>query len=931
MNRWMVLLAALLTATLTAVGCSSGGGNLTAPAANPDLTGSVSHVGQAQAHLWGYYDVYIDIENQSAEAVLNRMCMFTANVTTFVNNPVSNLSFKIYGTPVTADYVDVDIDVTIKHPFPGLTQYNGYDVKGVFMGPGSSTMKYSNKLKYAEYGTDQAVYDFNDKDTLAYSDPYGDDLVGMPDGYTRWFNAKEFTFPGIMGYTQGKLATPGYQSMLTATVNPYKYFADGLGADEDLWTWLGDNADTHGVFSAGKSNTRNYYLRFPMSKGVKYGYAVVASWKGPNPADHPANAPEAPACDIAITPDIYYVSGTDKGGSLILDLSFWGWEYQPSLIKIESTVLSAVHTFDAAEMTPTGGDENYSVYHCKIPADSVKGTEGNEFWVIAEYEDFDYTSASTPPGGAPTAVLAAFFRSDLYVANEAYNKPPVIDSGVDGEAAPLELSSHQYSITATDPDGDPLTYSWTLTDVASGDPVEGFDGVPGNGDGTIDIDYSIWPHPWALGGTKFELDCSVTDGNFPAVDATTLDIKVDVDGDLWVSNHPDFASVPDNGTKAEPYSTVRQANLALPSNPGATIVIDYGTGTYLETSDIYLSGSNYSNATFRGYSWHTDPGGRPTIKRGGPSTELMWIYNATGLTFQGLRLEANPVYPQPILMSVMSSNNTVIRDCSFTGQPFSSALTGIDLTYSSGVEIYNNKFYDLGPNPAYSTCTVYCVRVTNSVSGTRTIARNEFTNIFPSSLNYTNTNLYCVNFRTPGGTINVTNNLMHHIKPSHYSGCGAQTGYAFWNSTSNSGVYNFSNNTVDNLDFTNSPAVPYYTLYAYYNSYTGQAPVSRSDIVSTYTGNAAQTLYGYYHYYNGVSGVTYCDAYKIDDYPWGGFTDMTGNIEADPLYVNNTTVPYDYHLQDGSPCEGTGYNGVDMGCYGNLPAGETIVGLITAQ
>ncbi len=415
MNRWAVILAVILLTTAVAFGCSSGGGNPMAPAANPDLTGSVGHVGQAQTHLWGYYDVYIDIENQSVEAVLNRMCMFTANVTTFVNNPASNLSFKIYGTPATAEYVDVDINVTIKHPFPGMTEYNGYDVKGVFMGSGSSTMKYSSKLKYAKYGTDQAMYDFNDKATLPYLDPYGDSLVGMPDGYTRWFNAKEFTFPGIMGYTQGKLATPGYQSMLTATLNGYKYFADGLGADEDLWTWLNANADTNGVFSAGTSNTRNYYLRFPTSKGVKYGYAVVASWKGSKPADHPANAPEAAACKADITPNVYYVDATHKGGDLILDVNLWGWDYQPTLIKIESTVLSAVHAFTPAEMTPVGGGDHYAIYHCGIPADAVTGTEGNEFWVVAEYGDFDYTCSFTPPGGAPVATLAAFFRYDLMV------------------------------------------------------------------------------------------------------------------------------------------------------------------------------------------------------------------------------------------------------------------------------------------------------------------------------------------------------------------------------------------------------------------------------------------------------------------------------------------------------------------------------------
>jgi hypothetical protein len=111
----------------------------------------------------------------------------------------------------------------------------------------------------------------------------------------------------------------------------------------------------------------------------------------------------------------------------------------------------------------------------------------------------------------------------------------------------------------------------------------------------------------------------------------------------------------------------------------------------------------------------------------------------------------------------------------------------------------------------------------------------------------------------------------------------------------------------------------------------GQSPVARSNIVSSYNGAPSMYMTGYYHYYNGTNGVTYCDAYDIDDTPWSGFTSMTGNITSDPLYENNATAPYDYNLQSGSPCEDTGYNGVDMGCYGNMATGETIIGIITPE
>jgi hypothetical protein len=61
------------------------------------------------------------------------------------------------------------------------------------------------------------------------------------------------------------------------------------------------------------------------------------------------------------------------------------------------------------------------------------------------------------------------------------------------------------------------------------------------------------------------------------------------------------------------------------------------------------------------------------------------------------------------------------------------------------------------------------------------------------------------------------------------------------------------------------------------------------------------------------------------EYPWYNAShEGTGCIYVDPQFVNNTSEPYNYHLQSGSSCAGTGKGGNDMGCWGNLAAGETI-------
>lgn len=360
----------------------------------------------SQTHVWGYYDVYIDIENQIAYAVENRQASFTVNVVNILNGKPGGLSFYIHKTPTTMDYVDIDIDVSISHPFPGLPQYHGYDVRGIFMGNGSANLQYNGALSYPVFGTDQFMF------------PDPEDNIGGPDGYTRWFNKTEFSTGGmpLFQYTHGKLATPAYSP--TATLNPYKYFADGLKAQDDLWTWLNANSSQNGRFSSGAKNTRNYYLRFMHVGGqtvIKYGYAVIANWEGVEPQYHPSNAPEAVACKVTDSSNVWFNAPGQSGGNLILDISLFGWKYQPSAIFIESTVLSSPYELTPDEMVPVGGTGFYSTYHVEIPADKVTTKEGNEYWVIAQYDDFDYSNDFGVSNLAEDDPLAAFFRYNLSV------------------------------------------------------------------------------------------------------------------------------------------------------------------------------------------------------------------------------------------------------------------------------------------------------------------------------------------------------------------------------------------------------------------------------------------------------------------------------------------------------------------------------------
>jgi hypothetical protein len=361
--------------------------------------------------------------------------MFSANVVNFINQKPANLGFKINKTPAGPTWIDVDIDVSITHPFPGMHQYDGYDVRGVFIGDGSGVMKYNNVLTYAVLGTDQFMLD----------DPASGD--GGPDGYTRWFNPTEFLTPGLFGYTPGKFATPGYKA--SAIVNPYKYFADGLGPNDSVWTWLNAHTASHGVFTAGTKNTRNYYLRFPNAKTVKYNYAIVANWE--SETAHPSNAVESVAVSTQVTDDLYYVSGSDKGGNLTLDIDVFNWSagmMEQQKLFVESSVLSSPHEFSPSEMTPTGGTEQYSTYHLDIPADNIQSTGGNEFWVIAQNPNANYKNGFGITNGAGEDPLAAFFRYNLYVSNKQNCPDPTV-TGINPDTMLTDVPLNDTEIDGT--------------------------------------------------------------------------------------------------------------------------------------------------------------------------------------------------------------------------------------------------------------------------------------------------------------------------------------------------------------------------------------------------------------------------------------------------------------------------------------------------
>ena len=143
-----------------------------------------------------------------------------------------------------------DVDVTLIHPYPGLSQYIGFDVAGIFMSKGTLAGFQDPKLIMAGQGETRLL---------------------NPDGYTRWWNPSEFSIAGvpIFRYKDGLLGSKNSVEHFNCTLNGYKLFSDDLTKDQDILT---STPKDRMPFIDGSSNTRHYKIDF--TGGVVFNYAV---------------------------------------------------------------------------------------------------------------------------------------------------------------------------------------------------------------------------------------------------------------------------------------------------------------------------------------------------------------------------------------------------------------------------------------------------------------------------------------------------------------------------------------------------------------------------------------------------------------------------------------------------------------------------------
>jgi len=308
-----------------ATGCSGSGGEFPT---DPDVlsadTQITSESGQSTINggrsLLCLYEVVIDTEELEVEMIPLRSVLFHANLVEDLNYlDAASVSFDLpLSDPAHGIYA---LDFTFSHPYPDSQYLYGFDARGIMITPGS-----------LEIGG--GILADVDEWRLLY-----------PDGYTRWWNPTEFTEPGLFGYVTGELGSP-YSNLLTATVNPFKYFCDYLDKFQPVSDMTGlslDHEFGRGITYPGSTLARRFKVKLPTKPGapVAFNYAVDVSWDYPDPMppvevpdDFPmgANMSEAYIVEVEDTVNTLYYNpdGGSGGGQLEVSVDVYDWQGKAS-------------------------------------------------------------------------------------------------------------------------------------------------------------------------------------------------------------------------------------------------------------------------------------------------------------------------------------------------------------------------------------------------------------------------------------------------------------------------------------------------------------------------------------------------------------------------------------------------------------------------
>lgn len=381
-------LLVLVSILLTSLACSSG--NPIAPPTGPGNGLSADNAPQTDRWLWGTWEVRINLEEETIQAIPRRTSSLHFNVVPLLREgtPGSLLGFR--NLLIDPAGHSLQVDISLEHPFPTLPQVAGFDVRGILYTKGSGYFVQSANARMT-----------------APNEP----RLTNADGYTRWWNPTEFKGPFLLSYTDGVYGTPNAMAEYELQLAGYKYFTDSLGPLDSLNDM--DSAD-RGVFRAGETNERRYLIDFGEETGtwLVFNYAVDANW-GRIPGFTPGGADPVVPGDFPLTancPEPYrlrvseaansYVGSTVTGtsGTVTLNIDVFDWQamdplstvpMEISTVQIEAPVFG-LPPVNATVVPGSGAGGHMSTYTASLTGSSPEKLEFVDIVVSATIGGDDY-------------------------------------------------------------------------------------------------------------------------------------------------------------------------------------------------------------------------------------------------------------------------------------------------------------------------------------------------------------------------------------------------------------------------------------------------------------------------------------------------------------------------------------------------------------
>ena len=490
--RLALLFPALLIIIICiGLACSGGSNGPLTPATGEGKDIPVAPRDPADIFAGGLWEVAIDKATGEVNITTLRSAEKAMNVLSMLEPPtLFFLSINLSTLEVDFETGYVGANVILNHPvYSGKNQFRGFDVRGIIFGP----------------------------------------YLANADGYTPLLRPSDFKDMPF-GYIDGMLGVPADWTKFNKDIYPYKYFADELGAEDDVVSFFNDPTKLakRGKFNEGSTNVRHYDMYFDVKAGkfLIFNYAVLVSYDFPtgSPPYELSNFPIATAnCAEpflvkaeVIQNGLFFDPVYGGGGTISINVEAYDWQNIDGVeVQVESPsaiqpVVRSEHTQGATGKSGvfefigiSGTPQSSNPVDITVTAIDTGTTFGDSFFMHFMPSTHDLYHQA-----AYTAVVLKVPVAD----NPIPWVGPVQGDKIFGLYQPKTFT---VQIQSTEYPSGPFTCAWEKGDDI---PAEFDDGNGGN-DGSIELSYNQPGY--------YEVDCEVTDpGNHKGTSILPLPVIV---------------------------------------------------------------------------------------------------------------------------------------------------------------------------------------------------------------------------------------------------------------------------------------------------------------------------------------------------------------------------------------------------------------------